>query len=83
MSGYISRKNPDTSYILIGCSTCGDACAFPHEIAKASDGVYRCFKNGCFEAITVKDDNRMRALPKPSERQPILPGAALPSGRSS
>lgn len=82
MSGYIDRKNPDTSYILIGCATCGDACAYPQEIGRASDGVWRCYKNGCYETLTVQDFNRMRTAPRRAEKQPIIPGAPLPSGRT-
>jgi hypothetical protein len=65
----------------MACATCGDACAYPHDIQRANDGRYRCTKNGCYEEITVQDDNRLRSQVRHEDRQPMIPGALVPTGR--
>jgi hypothetical protein len=86
MSYHADSGEPDTGIVLIGCATCGGAFRFPTEISRTSEGTYQCIDGesgeGCFDTINKTDDARLRATPIRPERTLIIPGAALPNGRT-
>jgi hypothetical protein len=86
MSYQAGSGEPDTSIVLIGCSTCGGAFRFPVEIARTTEGRYQCLDGehgiGCFDRVNQTDDARLRATPLRPEKRFEIPGSVLPNGRT-
>jgi hypothetical protein len=67
----------DEGGVLMGCSICGFACVWPHEVKRSRDGLFRCFRHTETETPLEHYEKRART-PLKDESAPAHPVGPKP-----